>query len=136
MALGDVALGSSGLGFASRSGSSVWPPGGRGLVGAGAFDILRRIFPSAGEAARGRRESGAVTAFRVAISIPPLSEFTTHLGYPARSRRLVLAQRRDVAFGWIGNPLDQRGQGVIGTLHFGLVMVPIINALNATDDVA
>jgi len=45
MAAGDVALGSfSSLGFASRSGSA-WPIG-RGVVGAGAFEIVLH-FPSA-----------------------------------------------------------------------------------------
>ena len=48
MAVGDVALGSSGLGFASRS-SSARPPAGRGVVGAGAIEILFVHLPSVGE---------------------------------------------------------------------------------------
>jgi hypothetical protein len=60
MAAGDVAS-ISGLGSALRSDCEAGLPTetGSGLIGAGAFDILRRKVPSARRAAWGRRKSGA-----------------------------------------------------------------------------
>jgi hypothetical protein len=80
MAAGDVALGSfSRLGFASRSGSA-WPIG-RGVVGAGAFEMVLRISPPLGDR-RGGGESGALTASSGLQSLSsPLPNFITHRGY-------------------------------------------------------
>ena len=60
MAAGDVAS-ISGLGSALRSDCEAGLPTetGSGLIGAGAFDILRRKVPSARRTAWGRRKSGA-----------------------------------------------------------------------------
>src|SRR5215469_16909318 len=62
MAVGDVALGSSGLGFSLRSGS--WrPPAGRGVVGADAFEILLCISPPQGSRmGPPRRQCGTVVS--------------------------------------------------------------------------
>jgi hypothetical protein len=59
MAAGDVAS-TSGLGSSLRSDCEAGLPTetGSGLIGAGAFDILRRKVPSARGAAWGRRKSG------------------------------------------------------------------------------
>jgi hypothetical protein len=75
MAVGDVPSGSSGLGFASRSGRSARPPAGRGVAGAGAFEIVLRISPPPGDR-RGRR--GKRRGYRllgVAIPILAVAEF-------------------------------------------------------------
>jgi len=80
MPVGDVALGSSGLGFASRSGTCARPPAGRGVVGAGAFEILLFISAPRGGAAWGRRE--AVRYLRVKLQALPrrLSNRSTFRG--------------------------------------------------------
>ena len=76
MAAGDVAS-ISDLGSALRSDCEAGPPTetGSGLIGAGAFDILRRKAPSARGAAWGLAEKRCGPLCRVAISIPPSIEF-------------------------------------------------------------
>src|SRR5215469_8536406 len=74
MAVGDVALGSSGLGFASRSGSSARPPAGRGVVGA-ACEILLCISPPQGSR-MGRREDGAVPSCQAGSTSPSINRST------------------------------------------------------------
>jgi hypothetical protein len=72
MAVGDVAS-ISGLGSALRSDCEAGLPTetGSGLIGAGAFDILRRKVPSTRGAAWGLAEKRCGPLCRVAISIPP-----------------------------------------------------------------
>ena len=84
MAAGDVAS-ISGLGSGLRSDCEAGLPTetGSGLIGAGAFDILRRKVPSARGAAWGRRKA-VRTALSSCNSIPPSIEFYHVLGAIAR----------------------------------------------------
>ena len=97
MAAGDVAS-ISGLGSALRSDREAGLPTetGNGLIGAGAFDILRRKAPSSRGAAWGLAEKRCGPHCRVAISIPPSIEFYHVLDAIARlSMAKVCASRRE-----------------------------------------
>jgi hypothetical protein len=85
MAAGDVAS-IRGLGSGLRSDCEAGLPtetGSSGLIGAGAFDILRRKVPSARGAAWGRRKA-VRTALSSCNSIPQSIEFYHVLGAIAR----------------------------------------------------
>ena len=86
MAAGDVAS-ISGLGSGLRSDCEAGLPTetGSDLIGAGAFDILRRKVPSAREP-HGPAEKRCGPLCRVAISIPPSIEFYHVLGAIAQQQ--------------------------------------------------
>ena len=85
MAAGDVAS-ISGLGSALRSDCEAGLPTetGSGLIGAGAFDILRRKVPLRTENRMGPAEKRCGPLCRVATFIPPSIEFYHVLGAIAR----------------------------------------------------